>query len=52
MARGLVGEGPHGDLRNDEAGIAFARTAMPNDDPAFLDVLAAVVRDHLAGVPA
>jgi ferrochelatase len=35
-----------------EAGIAFARTAMPNADPAFLDVLAAVVRDHLAGVPA
>jgi ferrochelatase len=35
-----------------EAGIAFARTAMPNADPAFLDVLAAVVREHLAGVPA
>ncbi len=34
------------------AGIAFARTAMPNDDPAFLDVLTDVVRDHLAGVPA
>ncbi|HLB40061.1 MAG TPA: ferrochelatase [Actinomycetota bacterium] len=30
-----------------EAGIAFARTPMPNADPAFLDVLAAVVRDHL-----
>ncbi len=35
-----------------DAGIAFARTAMPNDDPAFLDVLAAVVREHLAEVPA
>lgn len=34
-----------------EAGIAFARTPMPNADPAFLDVLAAVVRDHVAGVP-
>ena len=30
-----------------EAGIAFARTEMPNADPAFLDVLAQVVRDHL-----
>jgi ferrochelatase len=39
-----------GDAR--EAGIAFARTAMPNADPAFLDVLAAVVREHLTGVPA
>jgi protoporphyrin/coproporphyrin ferrochelatase len=29
------------------AGIRFARTEMPNDDPAFLDVLADVVRDHL-----
>ena len=36
----------------DEAGIAFARTAMPNADPAYLDVLAQVVRDHLAGVEA
>ena len=35
-----------------EAGIAFARTRMPNADPAFLDVLADVVRDHLAEVPA
>ena len=33
------------------AGIRFERTRMPNADPAFLDVLAAVVRDHLAGVP-
>jgi ferrochelatase len=30
------------------AGIRFARTAMPNDDPVFLDVLADVVRDHLS----
>ncbi len=35
-----------------EAGIAFARTRMPNADPAFLDVLAQVVRDHLATVSA
>ncbi len=33
-----------------EAGIAFARTRMPNADPAFCDVLAAVVRDHLQEV--
>jgi ferrochelatase len=32
------------------AGIRFARTAMPNADPAFLDVLADVLRDHLAEV--
>jgi hypothetical protein len=25
---------------------------MPNADPAYLDVLAQVVRDHLAQVPA
>jgi protoporphyrin/coproporphyrin ferrochelatase len=31
------------------AGLPFARTPMPNADPAFLDVLAQVVRDHLAG---
>ena len=36
----------------EEAGIAFARTEMPNDDPAFLDVLAQVVREHLAEEPA
>ncbi len=29
------------------AGIRFERTRMPNDDPAFLEVLADVVRDHL-----
>ena len=34
----------------DNAGIRFARTEMPNDDPAFLDVLADVLRDHLARV--
>ena len=32
----------------EEAGIHFARTRMPNADPAYLDVLATVVRDHLA----
>jgi ferrochelatase len=31
------------------AGIRFARTNMPNADPEYLDVLAEVVRDHLAG---
>jgi protoporphyrin/coproporphyrin ferrochelatase len=38
----------------EEAGIAFARTRMPNADPEYLDVLAHVVRDHLAApeVPA
>jgi protoheme ferro-lyase len=25
----------------------FARTEMPNDDPAFVRLLAAVVREHL-----
>jgi ferrochelatase len=28
-------------------GLSLERTASPNDDPAFLDVLAAVVRRHL-----
>ena len=36
----------------EEAGIAFARTRMPNADPEYLDVLAQVVRDHMAQVPA
>jgi protoporphyrin/coproporphyrin ferrochelatase len=36
----------------EEAGIRFVRTRMPNDDPAFLDVLAAIVRDHLLDEPA
>ena len=31
----------------EEAGIGFRRTEMPNDDPAFIRVLAAVVREHL-----
>ena len=30
----------------DKLGIALARTASPNDDPAFLDMLATVVRRH------
>ncbi len=33
-----------------DAGLAVARTPMPNDDPAFCDLLAEVVREHLAGV--
>jgi ferrochelatase len=33
----------------EEEGIAFARTRMPNADPAYLDVLAQVVRDQLEG---
>jgi protoporphyrin/coproporphyrin ferrochelatase len=36
----------------EEAGLVFARTRMPNADPAYLDVLAQVVRDHLVQVPA
>ena len=32
----------------EDAGLRFARTRMPNADPAYLDVLARVVRDHLA----
>jgi ferrochelatase len=35
-----------------EAGIRFERTRMPNADPEFLEVLARVVRDHLASVEA
>jgi protoporphyrin/coproporphyrin ferrochelatase len=31
-----------------EVGVRFVRTRMPNADPAYLDVLADVVRDHLA----
>jgi ferrochelatase len=34
------------------AGLAFARTPMPNADPAFCDMLAQVVREHLAEIPA
>jgi ferrochelatase len=36
----------------EEAGARFERTRMPNADPAYLDVLAEVVREHLAEVPA
>ena len=36
----------------EELGMAFRRTRMPNADPAYLEVLAQVVRDHFAGVPA
>jgi ferrochelatase len=32
----------------ERAGLAFARTRMPNADPLFVEALAAVVRDHLA----
>jgi len=38
-----------------DAGLRFERTRMPNADPAYLDVLADVVGDHLAehrGAPA
>jgi ferrochelatase len=34
------------------AGMRFTRTAMPNADPAFVELLATVVREHLASVPA
>jgi ferrochelatase len=30
-----------------EAGVTLIRTESPNDDPAFIAVLADVVRDHL-----
>lgn len=36
----------------EDAGIRFVRTKMPNADPEFVDVLAAVVRDHLASTAA
>ncbi len=36
----------------EEAGIAFSRTRMPNADPEYLNVLAAVVREQLAGARA
>jgi ferrochelatase len=36
----------------EEAGIRFERTRMPNADPDYLEVLAQVVRDHLATVEA
>jgi ferrochelatase len=34
----------------ERAGARFERTRMPNADPAYLDVLAAVVCDHLTAV--
>ena len=37
---------------SEEAGVRFERTEMPNADPAYLDVLATVVREHLAKVSA
>jgi ferrochelatase len=36
----------------EEAGIEFARTEMPNADPAFVRALASVVREHLGAVAA
>ena len=33
------------------AGLAYGRAAMPNDDPAFLDVLAAIVHERLERDP-
>lgn len=36
----------------EEAGVRFERTEMPNDDPAFIKVLADVVREHTLAVPA
>ena len=36
----------------EQAGTRFERTRMPNADPEYLDVLAEVVREHGAEVPA
>jgi protoporphyrin/coproporphyrin ferrochelatase len=36
----------------EEAGIRFERTEMPNDDPAFIEALAEVVREHAMARPA
>jgi len=36
----------------DEVRVEFARTEMPNADPAFVRALAAIVRDHLGAVAA
>jgi len=36
---------------SERAGMAFARTQMPNDDPAFVSMLADVVLAHLGGGP-
>jgi protoporphyrin/coproporphyrin ferrochelatase len=35
-----------------DSGIAFERTDMPNDDPTFIKVLEAVVREHVETTPA
>jgi protoporphyrin/coproporphyrin ferrochelatase len=35
----------------ERAGTRFARTRMPNADPEYLEVLATIVREHLAEVP-
>jgi ferrochelatase len=35
----------------EQAGMRLVRTEMPNADPAFVEVLASVVREHLASVP-
>jgi ferrochelatase len=34
-----------------EAGVTLVRTEMPNADPAFVEVLAGVVREHLTAEP-
>ncbi|HEY3210909.1 MAG TPA: ferrochelatase [Actinomycetota bacterium] len=36
----------------EEAGIRFERTEMPNDDPAFIGALSALIRQHLSYEPA
>ncbi len=35
--------------RAEEVGLAFSRTEMPNADPAYVRMLASVVREHLEG---
>jgi ferrochelatase len=35
----------------EDAGLHFARTEMPNADPAYTRMLAAVIREHLAEIP-
>jgi ferrochelatase len=34
----------------EQAGIRFVRTEMPNDDPAFVAMLADVVREHVDAI--
>ena len=57
LQRRVRGRPPRGAVRPRHRGAGrsprrpashFARTRMPNADPAYLDVLAQVVRDHLA----